>query len=374
MPVTKRDYYEVLGVSRESDDGSIKTAYRKLALQYHPDRNPGDREAEERFKEAAEAYAILSDSQKRAAYDHYGHQGVAGAGGNGFDPGEFDLGDILSQFGFGDLFGSRGGRRGGARAQRGEDVRYDLEIGFEDAAFGMTAEIQVTRREACARCQGKGAEPGSGAVTCSACHGRGEQVFQQGFFSVRRTCAHCGGSGQAIRTPCRDCRGEGYRQAARKLKVNIPPGVADGNRLCLRGEGQPGANGGPSGDLYVFLKVEEHAFFERHDNDLHCVVPINFAQAALGADLRIPGLGEESHLLRLPEGTQTGAQFRIRHKGVVGVNSSSRGDIVVHIEVKTPLKLSRDQRRIIEELRDTLPLENEPREKGLFEKVKDIFS
>jgi molecular chaperone DnaJ len=372
MPVTKRDYYEVLGVSRDTDDGSIKTAYRKLALQYHPDRNPGDHAAEERFKEAAEAYSVLSDGQKRAAYDRYGHQGVQGAG-QGVDPNDFDLGDILNQFGFGDLFGGGGGRRGRSRAQRGEDVRYDLEISFEDAAFGMSPEIQVPRREQCARCEGKGAEPGTGVAACPACHGRGEQIFQQGFFSVRRACSQCGGAGQIIRNPCRECRGEGTRNVTRKLKVNIPAGVADGNRLCLRGEGQPGAYGGPNGDLYVFLRVEEHAFFERQENDLHCVVPINFTQAALGAEIEIPTLGEP-HKLRIPEGTQSGAQFRIRHKGVVGVNSSSRGDIVVHVQLKTPTKLNRDQKRLLEELAGSLPVDNEPHEKSLFAKVKDMFS
>ena len=374
MPVTKRDYYEILGVSRDADDGSIKTAYRKLALQFHPDRNPGDRAAEEKFKEAAEAYSILSDGQKRASYDRFGHQGVASASG-GVDPNDFDLSDLLNQFGFGDLFGGAGGRNRRSRAQRGEDVRYDLEIGFEDAAFGMTAEIQVAGREVCERCEGKGAEPGSGSITCPACQGRGEQTFQQGFFAVRKTCGQCGGAGQIIRNPCRECRGEGSKATHRKLKVNIPAGVADGNRLCLRGEGTPGSNGGPRGDLYVFLKVADHPFFERHENDLHCVVPINFAQAALGSDLQIPTLGGgEPHILRIPEGTQTGAQFRIRHKGIAGINSTARGDIVVHVDVKTPTKITREQRRLLEELRDTLPVENQPHDKGLFEKVKDIFS
>lgn len=374
MTVSKRDYYEVLGIAQDADDGTIKSAYRRLALQYHPDRNPGDHTAEEKFKEAAEAYAVLSDAQKRAAYDRFGHRGVAGAGGPGFDA-DFDIGDLLSQFGFGDLFGGRSGGRGGrSRAQQGEDVRYDLEISFEDAAFGMSADIQVPRRETCKRCDGKGAEPGSGLTTCQACRGRGEQTSQQGFFAVRRTCPQCNGAGQIIRNPCHECRGEGSVRATRKLKVNIPPGVADGNRLCLRGEGQAGYNGGPSGDLYVFLKVQEHPFFERHENDLHCVVPINFAQAALGAEIPVPTLGGEPHTLRIPEGTQTGAQFRVRHKGVVGVNSSSRGDLVVHVQVKTPTKMTREQRRALEELRDSLPVENEPREKGLFERVKDIFS
>src|SRR5277367_3936326 len=208
MPGTKRDYYEVLEVRRDADDAAIKSAYRRLALQYHPDRNPGDRAAEERFKEAAEAYAVLSDAQKRAAYDRYGHQGLAGAAGGAAGFEDFDLSDILSQFGFGDLFGSSGRKRN--RAQRGDDVRYDLEIGFEDAAFGMTAEIQVPRRETCSRCDGRGAEPGSGPTTCPACQGRGEQIYQQGFLSVRRTCGTCGGAGQIIRTPCKECRGEGH--------------------------------------------------------------------------------------------------------------------------------------------------------------------
>ena len=372
MPVTKRDYYEVLGVNRDADDATIKSAYRKLALQHHPDRNSGDEEAEEKFKEAAEAYAVLSDPQKRAAYDRYGHSGVSSSAAPGFDGVDFDLSDILSQFGFGDLFGGSGRRRN--RAQRGADVRYDLEISFEDAAFGMTAEVQVPKREECPRCQGRGAEPGSGPSTCPGCQGRGEQIFQQGFLSVRRTCGTCGGSGQIIRTPCRECRGEGTRPVERKLRVNIPAGVSDGNRLALRGEGQPGVNGGPSGDLYVFLKVADHPFFERHDNDLHCVVPLNFAQAALGTEIQVPTLEGVPQTLKIPEGTQNGTQFRVRHKGIVGLNSHSRGDIVVHVDVRTPTRLTREQRRIFEELRDTLPVENEPHEKGLFEKVKDIFS
>ena len=371
MPVTKRDYYEILGVTREADESQLKAAYRKLALQHHPDRNPDNHEAEELFKEAAEAYSVLTDGQKRAAYDRFGHQGVQGAGGSqGFSQ-DFDLGDILSQFGFGDIFGTGGGR-GRSRAQRGEDVRYDLEISFEDAAFGMSAEIQVPRLETCAHCEGKGSEPGSAPVTCPACKGRGETLYQQGFLSVRRTCNQCGGGGKIIRNPCRDCRGEGSKRVNRKLKVNIPAGVADGNRLRLSQEGQPGANGGPNGDLYVFLKVLEHAFFERHENDLHCAIPITIAQAALGAEISVPTL-EASHTLRIPEGAQSGATFRLRNQGIAVVNGHGRGDIVVHIEVKVPTKLTRDQRRLFEQLQETLPVNNEPKEKGLFEKVKDYF-
>ena len=373
MTVSKRDYYEVLSVSKDADEQTIKSAYRKLALQHHPDRNPGNHESEEKFKEAAEAYSVLCDAQKRAAYDRFGHAGVQGAaGGGGFDPNDFDLGDILSQFGFGDFFGSGSGRRGN-RAMRGEDVRYDLEISFEDAVFGTTVEIQLPRMETCDHCRGDGAEPGSGAITCPACRGRGEQLYQQGFLSVRRTCTNCRGSGKVIKNPCKECRGSGVKQVSRKLKVNIPAGVADGNRLRLTQEGQPGMNGGPNGDLYVFLKVKEHAFFERHENDLHCTIPVNFAQAALGAEIQVPTLGQP-HKLRIPEGTQSGAEFKLRAQGVSSVNGHGRGDLIVHVEVRTPSKLTREQKKLLEQLAATLPEENEPKEKGLFDKVRDYFT
>ena len=370
--MAKKDYYEVLGVGRDADEQQIKSAYRKLALQHHPDRNPDDPDAEEKFKEAAEAYSVLSDAQKRATYDRYGHAGLQGAAAQGFNPDAFaDFSDILGDFfGFGDLFGGGRGRR--SRAQRGEDLRFDLEIGFEDAVFGLSAEIQVPRMEACDHCNATGAEPGSGSTTCSTCHGRGQVVFQQSFLSVRRTCPACNGTGQIIRNPCRQCRGQGYRQNVRKLKVNIPAGVDNGNRLRLAHEGQPGANGGPPGDLYVFLKVKEHPFFERHESDLHCTIPINIGQAALGADIEVPTL-EEPAKLKIPEGTQNGAEFRLRHKGVPAVNGGGRGDLCIHIDVKVPSKLTRDQRKLLEQLRDTLPVDNQPAEKNLFDKVKDYF-
>ncbi|PYT25754.1 MAG: molecular chaperone DnaJ [Acidobacteria bacterium] len=372
MPVTKRDYYEVLGLTREADDQQIKSAYRKLALQFHPDRNPDNKESEEKFKEAAEAYSVLSDPQKRAAYDRFGLQGVQSMGGAGsFDPSAFDLSDILGDFfGLGDLFGNQRQRRN--RPQRGEDVRYDLEIQFENAVFGLTAEIQVPRSEICNRCEGKGAEPGSGPTTCSTCRGRGEILFQQGFLSVRRTCGNCGGRGQIIKTPCSECRGQGYRPMQRKIKVDIPAGVDNGTRLRLSHEGEPGPNGGPPGDLYVVLKVKEHPFLERQDYDLYCSIPINVAQAALGDEIEIPTL-EQPHKLKIPEGTRTGAEFRIRHKGVPHVNSHGCGDLVVQVEVTTPTKLTREQKRLFEQLRETLPTDNKPNEKGLFEKVKDYF-
>jgi molecular chaperone DnaJ len=372
--VSKRDYYEVLGVGRDAGEQDIKGAYRRLALKFHPDRNPEDAGAEDKFKEASEAYSVLSDPQKRAVYDRYGQAGLQGASQPGFNPEAFtDFSDILGDFfGFGDLFGGGGGGRRRSRAQRGEDVRYDLEIAFEEAVFGMAAEIQVPRQEACDRCGGSGAEPGTRASACPTCHGTGEVRYQQGFLSIRRPCSTCAGAGQVLRNPCSQCRGQGRRQAVRKLKISIPAGVDDGSRLRLSSEGEPGANGGPAGDLYVFLKVRPHAFFERHESDLHCVIPLNIAQAALGAEIEIPTL-DQPYKLKIPEGTQNGAQFRIRHKGVPSLNGGGRGDIMVHVEVTIPSRLTRDQRKLMEQLRESLPVDNAPAEKGLFEKVKDYF-
>ena len=373
--MSKRDYYEILGVGKDARDPEIKGAYRKLALKFHPDRNPDDPHAEENFKEASEAYSVLSDAQKRAAYDRYGHAGLQGAAGAaGFNPEAFtDFSDILGNFfDLGDLFGGGGAGRRHNRAQRGEDVRYDLELTFEEAVFGMNADIQVARMDRCDRCSGAGSEPGSGPTQCPTCHGRGEVLYQQSFLSIRRTCSTCGGSGRVIRNPCGQCRGNGFRQIQRKLKVTVPAGVDNNTRIRLATEGQPGSNGGPPGDLYVFLKVKEHAFFERHEQDLHCTIPINLAQAALGAEIEVPTL-DQPHKLKIPEGTQSGAQFRVRHKGVPVVNGSGRGDLYVHVEVQIPTRLTRDQKKLMEQLRDTLPVDNAPAEKGLFDKVKDYF-
>ena len=371
-----RDYYEVLGVERQADESALKSAYRKLALKYHPDRNPGDHGAEEKFREAAEAYSVLSDGQKRAVYDRHGHQGLnGGGGGGGFDPGAFtDFEDILGAFGFGDLFGGAGGG-GGRRSRgpaRGEDVRHDLTITLEEAVKGTAVEIQIPRHDPCTRCKGNGAEPNDGLTTCPICKGRGEVLYQQSFLSIRRTCGQCNGRGQIIRRPCVQCKGEGVLRSERKLKVSVPAGVDTGIRLKQTGAGHPGPEGSRAGDLYVVLRVKEHPVFQRHETDLHCLIPVNVAQAALGVEvdlLTFDGLDR----LKIPEGTQSGDQVKLRGKGVPHLNGGGRGDIIAHIDVRTPKKLSRDQRKLFEQLRELLPAENEPQEKGLLDKFKEFF-
>jgi len=372
MSVAKRDYYEVLSVSRDCDDQTLKSAYRKLALQYHPDRNPNNREAEERFKEAAEAYAVLSDPQKRAAYNRYGHQGVTnGAGNAGFDESAFaDFGDLFGDlFGLGDMFGGGRNRR---RPQRGEDIRYDLEISFEDAMRGLSADIQIPRMEPCTKCSGTGAEPNGGLVVCAACSGRGEVIYQQSFLSIRKTCPTCSGRGKVIRQACNQCRGEGFSRSEKKLKVTIPAGVDNGTGLRLAGEGNPGAPGTQPGDLYVVIKVTEHPVYERREYDLHCTLPINIAQAALGAEVHVETF-DGPQTIRIPEGTQPGGHYKLKGLGVPHLNSRVRGDLYVHLDVQVPKKLNRDQRRLFEELMTVLPAENVPHEKSVFEKVRDFF-
>ncbi len=373
--VGKRDYYEVLGVERGASADVIKSAYRKLALKYHPDRNPGDQTAEEKFKEAAEAYAVLNDSEKRQAYDRFGHQGVGGMGQGGFNPADFqDLSDVFGDFfGFGDIFGG-GGRsgRGRNRARRGADLQYELEIDFEDAVFGMSTEIKYPRTESCSACSGSGAKAGSRPRTCSTCGGRGQVYFQRGFFSVAQPCSACRGEGRIIDEPCETCHGQGSKRTDRKLKVNIPPGVDSGVRLRLSGEGEAGQSGGPGGDLYVLIRVREHKVFHREDNDLHCEVPINVALAALGGEVDAPSL-EGEQKLKVSAGVQSGSRFRIKGKGVPDVNSGRRGDLIVHIRVVTPDKLTKEQRKHFEALAELLPSDHKPSDKGFLERFKEFF-
>lgn len=375
MPVTKRDYYEILGVDRGADEQVLKGAYRKLAMKYHPDRNPDNAEAEDRFKEAAEAYGVLTDAQKRAAYDRYGHQGLSGmsSGGAGGSEQYTDLNDIFGDF-FGDFFGGSGRKgAGGSRTRRGEDLRYDLEIEFEDAVRGTSVDIQIPKLDLCTRCEGTGAEKEDGLTTCPTCRGRGEQLFQQGFMTIRRTCGTCNGRGQIIRRPCKECKGEGRIRSEKKLKVNIPAGVDTGTQLRLNAEGQASPNGGPNGDLYVVLSVKDHPVFDRQDYDLHCTVPINLAQATLGSEVEIPTF-EGVEPVKIPEGTQPGTQLRLKSRGIPRVNASGRGDLFIHIEVHIPGKLTREQRKLFEQLRDTLPPAGEEGDKnGFFGKVKDLF-
>ena len=368
----KRDYYEVLGISRTSTDQEIKSAYRKLALQYHPDRNPDNPDAEERFKECSEAYAILADSEKRARYDRFGHAGVtngAGQGFSGFD-GTIDFQDIFGDL-FGDMFGQqRGGRR--SRAQRGADLREDLTLEFEEAVFGVSKQVQVRRLEECEPCKGSGVAPGKSPINCTTCGGHGQMRYQQGFFAISRACSTCQGSGKLIVDPCNKCRGRGRITRERTVKVNVPAGVEEGARILYSGEGEAGLYGGPPGDLYVVLHAKEHPFFERDGKDIYCVVPISFPQAALGTEIQVPTLDGE-HTLKVPEGTQTGTTFKVRGKGVPVLNGRGRGDLHIEVKVQTPAKLNHRQRELLEELRTSTSVENKPVSRSLLNKVKEIF-
>jgi molecular chaperone DnaJ len=372
--VSTRDYYEVLGVARDASDGDIKKAYRKLALKYHPDRNAGDAAAEEKFKEAAEAYAVLADADKRARYDRFGHAGVGG-GAQGFDPTVFTgfediLGGLGDIFGFGDVFGG-GRRRNGP--QRGADLRYDLEVTFLQSATGVEQTIQIPRHETCATCSGSGAAPGSSPTQCGQCRGTGQLRFQQGFFTMARTCGACRGSGRVVTKPCTDCAGEGQIERQRKLAVKIPAGIASGQRLRLQGEGESGARGGPAGDLYVVIFVQEDERFQRDGNDLLHAADVPFTTLALGGDVVVPGI-EGTHSVKVPEGTATGTTFRVRGKGMPDVSGRGKGDLLVTVRGTTPTRLTRDQRRLLEELHATInPDAAADEDKGLFGKVKDIF-
>ncbi|HZT60201.1 MAG TPA: molecular chaperone DnaJ [Pyrinomonadaceae bacterium] len=374
--MAKRDYYEVLGVSRTATETEIKSAYRKLAVRYHPDKNPGDNEAEEKFKEAAEAYSVLSDAEQRARYDRFGHAGVsssaasgAGWGAQGFGGIEDILGDL---FGFGDVFG--GGRSGGgsrrSAAQRGADLRYDLEMTLEEAAAGMTAQLRIPRLETCDTCRGSGAAAGTQPETCQTCGGAGQVRYQQGFFSVSRTCGTCRGTGRVIRTPCETCRGAGRVEREKQMEVKIPAGVETGSRLRLAGEGEAGSQGGPAGDLYVVIHVKEHDVFERQGNNLYASVPVTFAQAALGSEISVPTLDGQQNL-KVPAGTQTGTVFRVKGQGMPALGGRGKGDLYVSVTVVTPTTLTREQRKLLEQLAEIE--EKDLGDKGLMDKVRDIF-
>ena len=380
---TKRDYYEILEVTRTANGEEIKRSYRKLAVKFHPDKNPGDHGAEEKFKELGEAYDVLSDAEKRAAYDRFGHaafaQGTAGprGGAGGFhDP--FDIfrevfgsggggGGIFEQF-----FGGAGQRTDREGKQRGSDLRYDMQIGLEEAAFGCDKEIEVSKLEGCTVCNGTGAEQGSRAVTCPACGGRGQVISSRGFFQVSQTCGRCRGTGHVIERPCRKCGGEGRAEMTSRIKLKIPAGIEDGSRLRSSRNGEAGIRGGPPGDLYVVIHIKEHEVFEREGDNLYCEVPISFTTAALGGEVEVPTLEGRAHL-KIPAGTQGATVFKLRGKGIPTLNSSQRGDLMVRVLVEVPTKLNGEQRRKLEEFAELMGDDNTPLHKSFFEKAKNFF-
>ena len=372
--MSKRDYYEVLGVNRDAGDDEIKKAYRKLAMKFHPDRNPDNKEAEEKFKEAKEAYEMLSDPQKKAAYDRYGHAGVdpsmgAGPGAQGFDGFADAFGDI-----FGDLFGG-GGRGGRSNVYRGADLRYNLEITLEEAARGAEKTIRIPTVEECGTCHGSGAKPGTHPKPCPTCQGHGQVRVQQGFFSIQQTCPKCHGSGKIIPDPCRDCGGAGRVKKQKTLEVKIPAGIDDGMRLRHAGHGEPGLNGGPPGDLYVEIHIRKHAVFERDHDDLHCEMPISITTAALGGEIEIPTL-EGMARLKIPAETQSGKVFRLRGKGIKNVRSHVHGDLMCHVVVETPVNLTERQKELLREFEESASgnaTRHNPKAQGWMDKVRDFF-
>ncbi|HUF24497.1 MAG TPA: molecular chaperone DnaJ [Vicinamibacterales bacterium] len=378
----KRDYYEVLGVERGASEADIKSAYRRQALKYHPDRNPGDHKAEERFKEAAEAYSVLADTDKRARYDRFGHQGVSAGGAQGFDPTIFaDFGDLFSNlgdvFGFGDVFSGRG-RRGGP--QRGSDLRYDLEIAFDESFTGTESAIQIPRDETCETCTGTGAAEGTAPETCKECAGRGQLRYQQGFFTVARPCPHCRGTGRFIANPCAACAGQGRVSQERTLKIKIPAGIANGQQIRLYGEGEHGLAGGPAGDLYVVVHVADHAFFQREGDDLYLQMPVTFPALALGTRLAVPTPSGADATVDVPPGTASGTRLRVRGKGMPSVQGRGKGDLYVQVAVQVPKKLTKEQRAALEALAETMPMGkpvpadlDRDEDRSVFDKVKDLF-
>lgn len=371
--MSKRDYYEILGVAKDCSAAELKKAYRRVAMKHHPDRNPDNKESEDKFKEASEAYEILSDAQKRSAYDQYGHAGVDGsAGGGGFGGG--GAGGFSDIFGdvFGDIFGGGGGggRRGPAR---GSDLRYTLDLNLEDAVKGTTVKIKVPTLVSCKPCKGSGAKPGSSPVNCTTCGGHGQVRMQQGFFSVQQTCPSCRGKGKTISDPCRECHGQGRVEETKTLSVKVPPGVDTGDRIRLAGEGEAGADGGPAGDLYVQVSVIDHEFFQRDGKNLYCEVPISIFDACLGGEIEVPTLDGRVKL-KIPEETQTGKLFRLRGKGVAPVRGGSTGDLLCRVVLETPINLSKKQKEMLEELRSSMKgQKNSPKQDSWFEGMKNFF-
>jgi molecular chaperone DnaJ len=368
--MAKRDYYEVLGVAKNASEADLKKAFRRLAMKYHPDRNPGDKEAEDRFKEAKEAYEILTDPQRRAAYDQFGHAGVDPSAGGARGGANFS--DIFEDI-FGDIFG--GGGRGGSRVYRGADLQYNLELTLEEAVFGTEVKIRVPTLVECAACNGSGAEEGTTPETCGTCGGVGQVRMQQGFFSVQQTCPRCHGTGKVITDPCHACHGQGRVEEHKTLSVKVPAGVDSGDRIRLSGEGEAGINGGPPGDLYVQIHVKPHNLFTRKGNDLLCEVPISFAAAALGGDLEIPTLDGRVNL-KIPEETQSGRLFRLRGKGVKSVHGGAQGDLICRVNVETPVKLTRRQKELLRELDETMKAggtRHSPQEESWLDGVKGFF-
>jgi molecular chaperone DnaJ len=371
---TRRDYYDILGVGRDASTSDIKAAYRRLAVKYHPDRNPDDPDAEENFKQASEAYAVLSDADKRSQYDRFGHQGLGGEGFTGFDPGAFgDFADILGDlFGFGDIFGTRR-RGGGQRPHRGQDLQYTLKLSLEEAATGVERSIRVARFEGCERCSESGSEPGTTPEACNTCQGSGQVAFRRGFLSVAQTCPTCGGAGRVNRDPCRDCEGRGRSEKEASLKVSVPAGVDSGMRLRLTGEGESGVLGGPPGDLFVVMAIKEHDLFQRDGLNLHLELPLSVFQAMLGAKVRLVTILGEEKDVEVHSGAQPGDVIRLRSLGMPQVNGSRRGDLYVHLRVVVPSKLNGEQRRLIEQVAE-LGGGLEPEEdRGFFERIKKAF-
>lgn len=371
-----QDYYEVLGVERGADAAAIKSAYRKLAKELHPDKNPGDDKAEQRFKEINQAYDILKDEQKRAAYDRYGHEafqnGGGGQPGGGFDNGG-GFADIFDEM-FGEFMGGRGGGGGRRRTStRGSDLRYNLDVSLEDAFAGKQARVKVNASAGCDECHGSGASGGSEPVSCPSCQGHGKVRAQQGFFTVERTCPTCQGAGQVIANPCSTCKGSGRTHKEKTLSVNIPTGVEDGTRIRLAGEGEAGARGAPAGDLYIFLSIEQHRIFDRDGLHIRCRVPISMIKATLGGTLEVPTLGGGRARVTVPAGTQSGQQFRLRGKGMPALHGSGHGDMYVHVSVETPVSLTKKQKELLREFENTSKSGTSPEAEGFFAKVKDIW-